>query len=170
MSSATSSRVDPAFLTKSEASNQKDFKKIAPAQQHEQPQCPQTVSQKTTLSLAKKKNRKIAAVQKPRTRLNHEQKARLEIHFSQNPFWNNQEIQTLARALELSFTKVYKWNWERKKKDSLKYQDFTLQELAELYPKVQSSSEYAHLIESEPAEDTVSDDKHGNFAYRSIAP
>ena len=87
-----------------------------------------------------------------------------------NSNWSQEKIEALAARLKITKAKVYKWNWERKKKDSLKQQDFTLQELAELYPKVQSSSEYAHLIESEPAEDTVSDDKHGNFAYRSIAP
>ena len=41
----------------------------------------------------------------------------LEAHYQANPHWTNQQIQDLADAIGVNFTKVYKWNWERKKKE-----------------------------------------------------
>ena len=38
----------------------------------------------------------------------------LQIEFMQNPNWTKDFIQTLAERLNLSRTKVYKWNWDRR--------------------------------------------------------
>lgn len=66
---------------------------------------------------AKYKKRRAPAERKPRIRLNQAQKARLELSYQRNPEWSNEEIDRLARLIQIPFTKVYKWNWERKKKD-----------------------------------------------------
>ena len=74
----------------------------------------------------------------------------------------------MAKMLGVSFTKVYKWNWERKKKDHFKQSDFTLQELSALYPRVSTFPGEANLHEVEAADDTVSED--GGHACQSMAP
>ena len=40
----------------------------------------------------------------------------LEFEYEKDPNWNTEKISSLARRLKLKHTKVYKWNWERKKK------------------------------------------------------
>ena len=39
----------------------------------------------------------------------------------------------MAQLISIPFTKVYKWNWERKKKDQ---KQVTLYDLASMYPEV----------------------------------
>ena len=41
----------------------------------------------------------------------------LERAYQQNANWGNQEFDELAERLNISRSKVYKWNWDRKKKD-----------------------------------------------------
>lgn len=41
----------------------------------------------------------------------------LETRYSLNKNWTNGEIKELAKRLEVPFAKIYKWHWERKKKD-----------------------------------------------------
>ena len=79
------------------------------------------------------KKRRAPSVQKPRIRLNQAQKARLELSYQRNADWSNSEIEELAALVGVPFTKVYKWSWERKKKDQ---RHVSLQELAQLYPEV----------------------------------
>ena len=40
----------------------------------------------------------------------------LEREYEINPNWSNQKIGELSTRLGLGRTKVYKWNWDRKKK------------------------------------------------------
>ena len=84
------------------------------------------------------KKRRAPIVQNARIRLNQAQRARLELSYLRNPNWSNEEIEDLANLIKIPFTKVYKWNWERKKKDRKQY---TLYELASLYPEVGPCSE-----------------------------
>ena len=88
-------------------------------------------------------------MQKARIRLNQAQRARLELSYLRNPNWSNEEIQDLANLIKIPFTKVYKWNWERKKKDRKQY---TLYELASLYPEIGPESEYVSGDEAEEDE------------------
>ena len=54
---------------------------------------------------------------KRRMRLNNQQRSFLEHQYLQNQDWSKQEISQFASHLGMPFTKVYKWKWERKKKD-----------------------------------------------------
>ena len=49
--------------------------------------------------------------------MNAEQKQLLEAEYQRSANWSTATISGLARRLGLSHTKVYKWNWERKKND-----------------------------------------------------
>jgi len=40
----------------------------------------------------------------------------LEEEFSLNPHWSNDDVDKIAKKLKLSKSKVYKWNWDQKKK------------------------------------------------------
>ena len=42
-------------------------------------------------------------------------KALLEEEFLRDPNWDRKKIASLALRLHVSKTKVYKWNWDRKK-------------------------------------------------------
>lgn len=42
-------------------------------------------------------------------------KALLEEEFQRDPNWDRRKIASLAQRLQISRTKVYKWNWDRKK-------------------------------------------------------
>ena len=44
----------------------------------------------------------------------------LEAHFLRNANWDGDEIKRLADMLDTTKTKIYKWNWDRKKKEELK--------------------------------------------------
>ena len=63
----------------------------------------------------------MPAVDPPRSGQKNGQKARLskieklvlEQAYQENPRWNTKQIRSLAERLELSRTKVYKWNWDR---------------------------------------------------------
>ena len=48
--------------------------------------------------------------------------------------------------ISIPFTKVYKWNWERKKKDQ---KHVTLYDLAALYPEVGDQQEKYEVTESD---------------------
>lgn len=37
--------------------------------------------------------------------------------YTENVNWSNEEIEEMAKQVGVSFTKIYKWNWERKKKE-----------------------------------------------------
>ena len=52
-----------------------------------------------------------------RIHLDEEQQVVLENEFQMRPNWSTAFITTLARRLKLPRTKVYKWNWDRKKKE-----------------------------------------------------
>ena len=41
----------------------------------------------------------------------------LERHYLENSNWSRQKIENLAAQLSLPHKKIYKWNWERKKKE-----------------------------------------------------
>ena len=51
------------------------------------------------------------------TRLKPCQVAVLETSFTEGASWSKQKIQELADRLQLTNKRVYKWNWERKKKE-----------------------------------------------------
>ena len=40
----------------------------------------------------------------------------LQKHFEQNPMWNKQQTKKIAKEMGLNRYKVYKWNWEQRKK------------------------------------------------------
>lgn len=50
------------------------------------------------------------------TRLTHEQHEFLLARFKQNPNWTADYVEELAHQLGCKPKKVYKWNWDRKKK------------------------------------------------------
>lgn len=54
---------------------------------------------------------------KCRVRINFSQIAVLELQYQKNPKWDTQTINQLASQLGLSHKKVYKWHWERVKKN-----------------------------------------------------
>ena len=45
-----------------------------------------------------------------------EHNAFLESKFQQSANWTKAQIQELASQLQIPYVKIYKWNWERKKK------------------------------------------------------
>ena len=45
------------------------------------------------------------------------QKAFLENAYLENPNWDTLRTAELAQQLGVGYKKVYKWNWERKKKE-----------------------------------------------------
>jgi len=53
---------------------------------------------------------------KRRFRLSDYQAHLLELEFKANSNWNKKDIVALAKKLHLSIAKLYKWNWDRKKK------------------------------------------------------
>ena len=55
--------------------------------------------------------------EKTRSRMSYEQIQMLEIEYERNPNWVTRDITNIAQRLQLSRTKIYKWHWDRKKKD-----------------------------------------------------
>lgn len=53
---------------------------------------------------------------KRRFRLSDYQAHLLELEFRANNNWSKKDINVLAKKLHLSVAKLYKWNWDRKKK------------------------------------------------------
>ena len=45
----------------------------------------------------------------------------LEIEFQRNPNWTSAQVKAIAERMELSRVKVYKWGWDRKKKEIAYY-------------------------------------------------
>lgn len=75
-----------------------------------------------------------------RVRIDQSQRDILELRYQVDPHWTNEEIEEMAERVGVSFTKIYKWNWERKKKErQFRQSDLTMNELAQLYPRVTSS-------------------------------
>ena len=55
---------------------------------------------------------------KRRQRLTYEQQIILEQEYQIKSDWSHRGyLNELAKRLELSRSKIYKWNWDRKKKD-----------------------------------------------------
>ena len=50
-------------------------------------------------------------------RVSKQAKQVLENEYKKNPTWSKQLVNQLAAKLDLDRTKVYKWNWDRKKKE-----------------------------------------------------
>lgn len=64
-------------------------------------------------------NRQLDGCSKPkkrRQRLTNEQTTVLEQEFQKNANWSSREIAKLSKRLGLSRSKIYKWNWDRKRK------------------------------------------------------
>ena len=64
-------------------------------------------------------NRQLDGCQKPkkrRQRLTNEQTQVLEAEFQKNANWSSREIVKMSKRLSLSRSKIYKWNWDRKRK------------------------------------------------------
>ena len=59
----------------------------------------------------------VAVRRRLQTRLKPCQVAVLETSFTEGANWSKQKTQELADRLELTCKRVYKWNWERKKKE-----------------------------------------------------
>ena len=49
-------------------------------------------------------------------RLNEYQKSVLELQFQLNPVWSTDRIKLLSKELGLEHRRVYKWRWDRVKK------------------------------------------------------
>lgn len=67
------------------------------------------------LALKKKKSRKVLTLEKLEM---------LELQFQKNPVWNNELIEWIADRLTIPRSKVYKWNWDRKKKEVSRQEEF----------------------------------------------
>ena len=52
-----------------------------------------------------------------RQRLTKEQSELLEIEFQRDPNWTTVKIKVISDRLQIGRTKVYKWGWDRKKKE-----------------------------------------------------
>ena len=50
------------------------------------------------------------------TRMCKEHNAFLESKFQQSANWTKAEIHEMTHQLQIPYIKIYKWNWERKKK------------------------------------------------------
>lgn len=64
-------------------------------------------------------NRQLDGCSKPkkrRQRLTNEQTTVLEQEFEKNANWSSREIAKMSKRLGLSRSKIYKWNWDRKRK------------------------------------------------------
>ena len=46
-----------------------------------------------------------------------EHNALLESKFQKSANWTKAEIHEMTRQLQIPYIKIYKWNWERKKKE-----------------------------------------------------
>ena len=53
-----------------------------------------------------------------RRRMTAEQTAAMEVEWQRNLAWTSSRISSIAKRLGLGRTKVYKWTWDRKKKES----------------------------------------------------
>ena len=58
-------------------------------------------------------------IKQTRKRLTRTEMQVLEQEYLINPNWTTMRINTLAKKLRLCRTKVYKWGWDRKKKDGI---------------------------------------------------
>lgn len=56
----------------------------------------------------------------------------LETRYSLNKNWTNSEIKELAKKIGVPFAKIYKWHWERNKKDQKN--SLTLMKLSQMFP------------------------------------
>jgi hypothetical protein len=56
-------------------------------------------------------------IKKQRQRLTTSQIAYLEHEFKKNPYWNKAIQHQICSRLGLSVAKIYKWNWDRRKKE-----------------------------------------------------
>ena len=54
---------------------------------------------------------------KQRKSLTIEQLRMLEEAFERNANWSSTDIEAIAERTQVSRTKVYKWNWDRKRKE-----------------------------------------------------
>ena len=72
-----------------------------------------------TLPSQPKKVRAKRSCLDKRTRLNKRQMAQLEVHYQNNSEWTHERCQELADIIGVTSTKIYKWNWDRKKKDEM---------------------------------------------------
>ena len=53
---------------------------------------------------------------KTRKRMNHEKMAILEHEFAKKQNWSKKDQLRLSKKLGFEVSKIYKWNWEKKKK------------------------------------------------------
>jgi len=44
---------------------------------------------------------------------------RLKLEFNKNPNWTREKVEQLALELDLLTYQVYKWNWDRRKREGL---------------------------------------------------
>ena len=51
----------------------------------------------------------------PKARIDSERKARLESEFQRSPDWSVQHMASLSAELDLSYKKIYKWIYDRRK-------------------------------------------------------
>ena len=67
----------------------------------------------------RKCNSMMGCDRKRRIRLLPEQAEFLEIEFLKNPMWTSRKMSQISKRLSLAKSKIYKWNWDRKKKEGL---------------------------------------------------
>ena len=51
----------------------------------------------------------------PKARISREQKAYLESEFQRDPNWDRPQIEQLSSRLGLTYSKTYKWCWDKQK-------------------------------------------------------
>jgi len=66
---------------------------------------------------AQQGQKSMSMLKKQRQRLTTTQIAYLEHEFKKNPYWNKAIQHRICTRLGLSVAKIYKWNWDRRKKE-----------------------------------------------------
>ena len=71
------------------------------------------------LSRSTQEHRDLAAkTSRPKRQiLSQEEVTLLESHFQRDPNWSPDKLNQLSLRLNRSRTQIYKWNWDRKKKE-----------------------------------------------------
>jgi hypothetical protein len=69
----------------------------------------------------------------------------LEEEFEKNPHWSNEDVERISKTLRIEKAKVYKWNWDQKKKLNILPSKVYEYEIPEGKIYVKSAQELANL-------------------------
>ena len=82
--------------------------------------------------------------------LTSEQKSILEHYYKKMPNWNASKIGEISKRLDLPRIKVYKWNWDRKRKSTFKSGQSNLSDNEQ--EEVQYKNLFQDIAQDEPRE------------------